>query len=206
MHLTINELRALATCYRKEELLNDEQLSWKRHMSQCDSCYEKFCTELMLQKVLTKHQLISEEVIEASLGNTMLKQICLKIQLGKEKLQVFAGEVQQQTNIWNFFRMPQVAFGRGSGGDSDKNGKQQIFVSKSSEYSFVKMENDKLIIQLDKDEYSVEQLRVVYEQDGNVIYREFVYDDNSDCWIVELEQSEVVNVDEITIVDISQED
>lgn len=204
MHLTINELRALAACYRKEELLNTEQFLWKQHMSQCDSCYEKFCTEFMLQKILTKHQIISEEIIEASLRMSIPEQVCLKIQLRKRKLQVLASAVQKQSDMWNFFPMPQFAFERGSGKDNTDKLEQQIFVSKSSEYSFIKKEKDKLIIQLDKDEYPIEQLRVVYELNKEVIYKEFIYDTDSDCWIVEFEQSEIDNVNEIAIVDISR--
>ncbi len=61
MHISEEDLRNLSEAYVKEERLNDRQLELKKHMADCDRCYEIFCAQYVLQKQLSAHGLLPPE-------------------------------------------------------------------------------------------------------------------------------------------------
>ena len=63
MHLNMNQIRNLAYAYLNNSILNDEQVEYKFHMSECDECYEKFCSCLSVFSVMKKMELADSESI-----------------------------------------------------------------------------------------------------------------------------------------------
>lgn len=196
MHITSEQLQNLAHSYVKNERLNDEQLQLKRHMAQCDSCYEKFCTEFTVLKSLfdigfiTEEALKMQENLETELHEeTKSEMFLLKLEIVDNAINFIHTTVDSISDAWNFFRLPQLAASRG------ETKKQVIYQSPLSEYSCIRQEDEKLIIQLEEEHYPVEQLQVKYVAEGAVSYKEFEYDEKIDCHIVVLSEEKLTKVE-----------
>ena len=70
MHLTEHNIQELAYAYVKKVKLSDKQVIYKRHMADCDDCFNKFLVERELQEALMDTGLISSEAMESVLKGT----------------------------------------------------------------------------------------------------------------------------------------
>ena len=148
MHISENQLNELAGAYVKEQILNDRQLGIKRHMAECDGCYERFCVRYALLKSLCDVKLFPPETLE----ETSIKQVFLKIKAVKEAVHIVKNTISPD---WDFIKMPQLSAARGENRDM-----AEVFENASSEYSYIKCEKDRITIQLDGDVFPAERLKL----------------------------------------------
>lgn len=64
MHLSENNIQELAYAYVRNVQLTDNQVVYKRHMADCDNCYNRFLLERKLQNTLFDSGLINDEVMK----------------------------------------------------------------------------------------------------------------------------------------------
>lgn len=191
MHLTINEIRSLADSYVQEKILNDDQLKAKKHMADCKECYQKFCTEYLLIRTFKETGILPENWNDTGVDEEMQK-ILLQI----KKVGIYL-KIQSECG-WNFFPVPQMAAARGNTSAENK----EIYVSDISKYSLIRHEEGKIIIQLDGDVYSVDHLKVRVITDGNVQEYAFIYDEETECYCVTIDEASVNDESVIDIVEV----
>lgn len=198
MHMKTEQLRNLAVCYLDEQPLTDPQVQLKYHMAECDDCYEKFFTELIMLKALSDNGLMEPGLEKRD--DKLEEKSFIKIRSVKDKLEVLCTTASRQLEeLWNFIYMPLPVYQRGV----NENIKELAYISQISEYSCIKKENGLITIQLDGEYYSTAKLAVKYIAGGAPVYKEFAYDEGSECYIVSIEESVLEN-GVIEIVEISE--
>lgn len=177
MHLTMEQIRKLADCYVNNQVLDDTRLASKKHMADCEECYKTFCTEYLLVRKLKETGILPEEFAKESIIEEIQK-VFLQIKKAGEYLNI------QSEGRWSFMYMPQMAAARGN--SNKENSK--IYVNKLSEYSSIRQEEGKIIIQLDGDVFSIERLRVRVVTDEDVVMQNFHYDEEVECYCVVIDE------------------
>lgn len=200
MHMKTEQIRNLAVSCLNEQTLTDAQVQLKYHMSECDDCYEKFCTEFIMLKVLSDNKLIEPDFEKKD--KKQEEKSFIKIKSVKDKLEILCTTASKQLEkLWNFIYMPLPACERGI----NDNIKELVCISQISEYSFIKKKDGLITIQLDGEYYPTAKLSVKYISDGVPQYKEFTYDEDSECYIVSIEES-VLGNGEMEIVEISEKE
>lgn len=117
MHISEEDLRNLSEAYVKEERLNDRQLELKKHMADCDRCYEIFCAQYVLQKQLSAHGLLPPE---------SEKRVVFALKAAAGIYEMIQQKKETFHSNWEFVRLPMPAASR-SGGikNADRNIYQQ---------------------------------------------------------------------------------
>lgn len=184
MHCTNKELEVLAHAYVAKNILNDKQLKTKIHMRECDACYERFCCKLAVFKILKKNGFVEESMLEQT------DKLCLIIRNISGKLNVI-NQIHEKAEAayWEFVYRPKLAVGRGTEKDETKD--TDIYVCKASEYSCIKRENGRIIIQLDEEMYQAEHLMAVYMSNGNEVKKPFRYDEDLECYVADIMENEI---------------
>ena len=193
MHVSTEQLHKLAQAYVEEKLLNKEQVQIKRHMAECDSCYEIFCAEYLILHQLYKIGMLPLEEMKAA----PCEKVLLKIQTIKDKLNVLKETMQPD---WNFIKMPQLAAARG-----EERKTEEIFENCHSEYSFIKGGKEHVIIQLDGDVFPVHKLKVRICSNGNEMQYDFLYNTETECYQVILDRKNLSEESVIEIIEVENE-
>lgn len=181
MHATIEELRRLADSYLRKEILNDELLHIKRHMSGCDFCYESFCAEYLVRRQLAEKGLVPPELEDDTMEEA--QRVFLVIQEIGRKLKIITQNTEDMASAWEFLCIPQFAVARGGGEEDTK----ELFVSKDSEVSSIRRLKDRIVIQLDGDVFQAERLAVRVTTGGTAQTCGFRYDEETECYIAVIE-------------------
>ena len=183
MHLSIEELRELSAAYRSEELLDDRHLAMKRHLAACDACYEKFCAEYMLQKVLTEERLLNDEALHLSmqeeetgdLAAAKTSRTVLHISgiRGKvRELMVQAAEAVLEIPKWNFNRTNVLATARGAQS-------ADIYRVSCSDETMISLDGSVLKVVLDEEVYDGEKYILQITDEEHREQLELVYDEDT---------------------------
>lgn len=180
MHITDAQLQDLAKSYIKEELLNDRQIALKRHMAECDSCYERFCTEYIVIKQLWEQGLVPPEVLEDKAS----EKIFLTLRSAGKLLELLRDKTEEVADSWSFLSVAQLAFARGS----NDGQKQAVYKSRTSSASQIYQTQNEIVIQLDDEAFAVENLAVRYECNGKSEVKRFVYDETTECYVVRIKR------------------
>lgn len=170
MHISEEQLDELAGAYVKEQILDNRQLGLKRHISECDRCYERFCIRYALLKSLWDLKLLPLEEMEKE----SFQQVFLKIQAVKEALHVVKETMLPE---WDFVKMPQLSVARGENRETE-----ELFENARSEYSFIKCGKDRIIIQLDGDIFPAEHLKLYVRSGKNEEQYDFSYNPETECY------------------------
>lgn len=200
MHATIEEIRRLADSYLKKEILNDELLHIKRHMSGCDYCYENFCAEYLVRRQLAEKGLVPLELEDNTVKEGMQK-IFLVIQEVGRKLKVITQTDGDAAPVWEFLRMPQFAAARSSGEEMQ----EELFVSRGSEASSIRRLRNRIVIQLDGDIFQTERLAVRVTTGETAEIHSFRYDEETECYVVIIKDEEMTGESVIEIIEIPEE-
>ncbi len=194
MHNKIEELRGLAGCYLKGQILNDSQLAIKRHMAGCEECYRLFCLEYLLQKTFLEKSLLPEESLEeAPLAQKTAHSAILRIQRWKGRLELTILEPFQNDPKWSFIPAPNFAMARGTEHVSH-------YQSAVSEESSIQRRGHIVIVQLDKSHYPIEQL-AVHVRDGRTEETyPFLYDEDTELYEVTLDTENYSKSAQIEVV------
>lgn len=197
MHATIKEIRRLADSYLKEEILDDELLHIKRHMSGCDDCYESFCAEYLVRRQLAERGVVPLDLEDG----TGMQRIFLVIQEIGKKLKVITQTGGDEASIWEFLHMPQFAVARGVG----KEETEDLFVSKVSEVSSIRRLENRIVIQLDGDVFQTERLKVRVTTGKTIKVCGFSYDEDTECYCAVIEDEGLTEESMIEIMESSEE-
>ncbi|MBQ1394077.1 MAG: hypothetical protein IIY81_11230, partial [Lachnospiraceae bacterium] len=102
-------------------------------------------------------------------------------------------DAKEMENYWNFFKRPQLAFSRGgdSGVGDIQSGNGEVYESQMSEYSFIERQDGKIKVILDSEVYNAQNLRVKYTHNGEVIIRNFDYDNESEAYYIEIDENDL---------------
>ena len=152
MHLTDRNIQELAYAYVQKIRLSDNQVSFKRHMADCDDCFNKFLVEKKLQETLIRAGLISDAVMADMLVEEKKASgnILLRMKKATDGLRLFIEEVKEKSDTpWNFYPAPYVAFGRGETVEEET----MLYESVLSEYSIIQISREGLLIRLDEADY-----------------------------------------------------
>lgn len=208
MHLSLENLRELAQGYYREELLSDKQLEYKKHMAECDTCYEKFCAEYVIQKTLLDSGLIQSSALEelSVLKEEgifdAVKEIKCKLINGVDGLKrVVEEKVEQVSALWNFYSVPQPALSRGQ----EILHESEIMENEVSDYSYIKKTSEGILFRLDGTDFNISNLRLIYITDDVRATFPFVYNEKHDCYDVRIEGKIPVGA-EFQIVEVLNED
>lgn len=208
MHLSLENLRELAQRYYREELLSDKQLKYKKHMAECDVCYEKFCAEYVIQKTLLDSGLIQFSALkEFSVSEE--EEICVNIKEIKCKLingidglkRVVEEKKDQVCALWNFYSVPRPALSRGE----EVLNESEMMENEVSDYSYIKKTSKGILFRLDGTDFKISNLRLLYIVDDVRASYPFVYNEQHDCYDVRIEGEIPVGA-EFQIVEVSNED
>lgn len=179
MHISDEQLDRLADAYVKERLLDDRQMKIKKHMAQCDRCYERFCIRYSLLKSLKELKLLPAEAADGK-----IPKLCLVIRQIGAVISVVAEKKEELPEYWDFFRMPALAASRGG-----KTGEEiEIYKNRFSEYSCVKFTEKQVTIQLDGDVFPAGRLKARVCFNGKEEEYDFLYDRDTECYQVVLER------------------
>lgn len=208
MHLSLENLRELAQGYYREELLSDKQLEYKKHMAECDACYEKFCAEYVIQKTLLDSGLIQSSALEElsvlkEEGRfDTVKEIKCKLINGIDGLKrVVEEKMEQVSALWNFYSVPQPALSRGQ----EILHESEIMENEVSDYSYIKKTSEGILFRLDGTDFNISNLRLIYITDDVRATFPFVYNEKHDCYDVKIEGKIPVGA-EFQIVEVLNED
>lgn len=185
-HLTQKQINKLTYYYLNRKILSDELLKAKKHMTQCQSCYEEFCISIVAAHELGEKNLFDISMLddENETANMFVRIKCIA-----GKLQVSVNETLDKTmaGLWKFMPEPRLAAVRG---EDNKN--NQIFVNEQSEYSSISLHENHLIIRLDDEYFSKGRYEVVYTENGVERTIPFSYNEKEECLeaIVEVQSSE----------------
>ena len=180
-HLTQNQINKLTYYYLNRKILSNELVNAKKHMAQCQSCYEKLCIS-----IVAAHELGEKKLIDISMladGNES-QNIFVRINSVAGKLQVSVNEALEKTmaKLWNFMPESQIAVARG---EDNKN--NQTFVNQQSEYSSITLQDNHLVIRLDDEYFSNARYEAVYTENGEEIIIPFSYNEMEECLEVTVE-------------------
>lgn len=206
MHLENDELFALANAEYTGIILEDIQKKQKEHLAECKECYKKFCIYITMLDLMGNGQeedIYEDEALELNetdakkensdkLENDMqMQDVILQIQVAGALLSSVQIVMKEVSSYWNFIHMPQEAVARGS------NEKEEIdiYTSMESEYSQIRQESQRLIIQLDEEVFPVKFLGVRYNDNGSTVIRKFEYNEETECYEVVIDQNGVNNTD-----------
>lgn len=208
MHLSLENLRELAQSYYREELLSDKQLEYKKHMTECDTCYEKFCAEYVIQKTLLDSGLIQSSALEElsvlkEEGTfDAVKEIKCKLINEVDGLKrVVKEKAEQVSALWNFYSVPQPAFSRGQ----EILHESEIMENEVSDYSYIKKTSEGILFRLDGRDFNISNLRLIYITDDVRASFPFVYNEKHDCYDVRIEGKIPIGA-EFQIVEVLNED
>lgn len=161
MHLTERNIQELTYAYVKKIQLSDSQVRFKRHMADCDDCFNRFLVEKELQETLIGVGLLTESVMDEILAEEKeaSENILLRMKKAADGLRLFIEEVRDKTeSLWNFYPTPHVAFSRG-----ESEEESMVYESVLSEYSTIQVSREGLLVRLDETDYPAERyiLRVI---------------------------------------------
>lgn len=181
MHLTDRNVQELAYAYNTNVLLSDEQVEWKRHMADCDSCFGKFLTEKTLQETLLQAGLINRDMLQEAMHpvNEVKEKVLLTIEKAADGWKMLAGEIQDKlAAMWNFYPAPQFAMSRGT----QESSPVAIYENGSSEYSMIQIDENGLLIRLDAEDYDGGNLMLKVTKDSSVNMVKFLYNEDEECY------------------------
>lgn len=186
MHLSEQNICELAAAYQRKVLLDDEQVAYKRHMAECDWCYNRFEMESLLQETLLEAGLLGLEAVEELVvsekipkGTTdvvlqVAKQVVWSLKCAKGKMDVIAEDLK---GFWNFVPNQQIAYARG-----EEEEKSIIYTSVISPYSSVEIQEEGIQIVLDAEYCQGEDYRIVLRHNGDEINVSFQYDEEEEIY------------------------
>ncbi len=177
MHISEEDLRNLSEAYVKEERLNDRQLELKKHMADCDRCYEIFCAQYVLQKQLSAHGLLPPE---------SEKRVVFALKAAAGIYEMIQQKKETFHSNWEFVRLPMPAASRSGG----KKMQTETFISRKGEYSFIECSQTQVVIQFDAEEFSAGAFVVRVQTDHGEKTYDFVYHADKDCYQVILNTEE----------------
>lgn len=194
MHINIEDLRILANAHINEKLLDDKQLAAKKHMAVCDDCYEKFCTEYLMQKELIKASLIPLDIWN-EMETGIVDKIIFKISHVKEqmKLAFHLEEKFQNDAKWNFVEIPYLTAVRGREEDT-------VYQSKASAESKIYFREGKVLVELDEEVYQGDTLKVLLVDQFHNDEVELLYDEDTGIYMLEVDLGQYTDALEIMIV------
>lgn len=174
-HLTQNEINKLTYFYLNRKILSNELVNVKKHMTQCQACYEKFCISIVTAHELGKKNLLDISMLADENEN---RNVFVRINSIAGKLQVSVNEALESAmaRLWNFTSNPQIAVARG---EDNKN--NQIFVNQQSEYSSISLHDDRLTVRLDDEFFGNGKYEVVYTENGDEMIIPFSNNEMEEC-------------------------
>lgn len=181
MHLTERNIQELTYAYVKKIQLSDSQVRFKRHMADCDDCFNRFLVEKELQETLIGAGLLTESVMDEILAEEKeaSENILLRMKKAADGLRLFIEEVRDKTeSLWNFYPTPHVAFSRGESEEEES----MVYESVLSEYSTIQVSREGLLVRLDEADYPAERyvLRVI--RDGSEERIPFHYNEDEESY------------------------
>lgn len=179
VHLSGNDIRELVISYREKETLNEKQLGEKRHMAECDSCYERFCVEYALQKSLFQAGLMNstfmKEIVNQS--QNLEEKVLLTITTAIDTLELSIRNMAERLeSIWSFYQAPHLAEIRGGLAGTD----EVVYECEGAEYSFIKNNGKNILICLDEKDYNGRNLKIKIVRGGREEYIEFKYNEDEE--------------------------
>lgn len=211
MHLENDELFALANAEYIGIILEDIQKKQKEHLAKCRECYRKFCIYITMLDLMGNGQeedIYEDEALELNetdakkenfgkLENNMqMQNVILQIHVAGALLSSVQTVMKEVSSYWNFIHMPQEVAARGS----SKKEEIDIYTSMESEYSQIRHEAQRLIIQLDDEVFPVKLLRVRYNDNEGTVIRKFEYNEETECYEVVINQNDINNTLLVEIV------
>lgn len=177
-HLTQEQINKLTYFYLNRKILSDDLLEAKKHMVQCSSCYEEFCVSIVEAHELAKKGLIDLKILVNDNDDTVRDNTLVRMNSVAGKLQVAVNRMLDHTkaNLWSFVPEPQFAAARGQNSND-----MQIFVNQISEYSFISLQGDNLIVRLDVEYFKNEKYEAVYYENGKEKIYPFLYNEVEEC-------------------------
>ncbi len=179
MHLSGNDIRELAISYREKETLNEKQLGEKRHMAECNPCYERFCVEYALQKSLFQTGLMNSTFMKEILNQSqeLEEKVLLTITTAIDTLELSIQNMAERLeSIWSFYQAPYLAEIRGDLEAID----EVVYECEGAEYSFIKNDGENILICLDEKEYNDRNLKIKIVRDSREEYLEFKYNEDEE--------------------------
>lgn len=157
-HLKQEQIDKLTYYYLNNKILSDDLAQVKRHMTECDLCYEQFCVSIVAAYELGLKGLFDIGLLADEAGEEK-RNVLVRISsiAGKLKLQVNDALESAAAKLWNFSPVPQLAAARG-----ESRNDEQVFVSPVSEYSSVTLEGKRLTVRLDEDYFEDGKYEAVY--------------------------------------------
>lgn len=174
-HLTQNQINKLTYFYLNRKILSNELVNVKKHMTQCQACYEKFCISIVTAHELGKKNLLDISMLADENEN---RNVFVRINSIAGKLQVSVNEALESAmaRLWNFTSNPQIAVARG---EDNKN--NQIFVNQQSEYSSISLHDDRLTVRLDDEFFGNGKYEAVYTENGDEMIIPFSNNEMEEC-------------------------
>lgn len=190
-HLTQKQINEMAYYVLNKEIFTDELVEAKKHMAECESCYEEFCVavvaayDLLEKGIIEKKTLLYSEAEQAeSCKNTYLKIKCMA-----GELQIVLSNAIENAvgKLWRFMPVQQLSMARGTNENSE-----QIFVNSVSEYSSIKLAGNILTVRLDDEYYEDGAYEVVLIVGNREKVFSFTHNELEECLevIIELESDE----------------
>ncbi|MBU5477682.1 hypothetical protein KQI69_00510 [Eubacterium sp. MSJ-13] len=187
-HMAEKQINKLTYFYLNKKILTNDLVEVKKHMAQCQSCYEKFCVS-----VVAAHELGEKGFFDLSRliddGNYEKDNFFVRINNLKGKLKVSVNQTLENTvaKLWNFTPESQSAVARGA-----DNKDRQVFVNNLSEYSTIFTQEDCLSVRLDDEYFSDRKYEAVYIEDGEKTIIPFTYNEMEECFevVIKVKDSE----------------
>lgn len=220
MHVEEDSLYNLAAAQLQGTHLTDAQSRQQRHLSECRECYERFCIYLTVMDLTGgafwpeedreengrelddkaksmagehKEEKKDEQKTEDSNKESeRMKDVLLQIQLAGTFIASVCS-VSKDASFWNFMHISGCAAARGAKNEKESD----IYVSGRSEYSQIRREGNRIIIQLDEETFPVELLGVRYEENGKSVIRRFSYNEDTECYEAVIDRNG--RTDDITV-------
>lgn len=177
-HLTEKQINKLTYYYLNKKILTNDLVDVKKHMAQCQSCYEKFCVSVVAAHELRKKGFFDLAELIDDGQNYEKNNFYVRINNIAGRLKVSINEALDSTvaKLWNFVPELQPAVARGT---DNKEG--QTFVNDLSVYSTIFTQKDCLIVRLDDEYFSDNEYEVVYIEGGEQTIIPFTYNEMEEC-------------------------
>lgn len=190
MHISDEKMDDLVNAYILKIILNDAQLEVKRHMADCDYCYERFCKKYVIKNVLCNNRLYNVEKKRIDFLLSIKKSID-----SFERITVQKAEECIEDLRWNFKLNMQPAL---------RSGNETIeYISNISENTKIIYDEDIIKIILDPEFFGAEEykIQIIDVRNGECLKQidRFEFDEDMELFYLEINcreypESIVINI------------
>ena len=175
-HLTKKQIDKLSYYYLKNKKLSDELLEAKRHMADCELCYEELCVSIVAAHELEDKRLFELDAL-MSVEEEQEENVYLQISNIAGKVKVLVNDALENAakKLWDFVPYNQLAVTRG------EKSKENVFINKMSEYSTITISQDKVIVRLDDEYFNEGRYELVFTENGTEQIIPFSYNELEEC-------------------------